>query len=89
MSEKQHFDLNELARADVITAALQENGIDYLLYGRDALKRLRDARRLAQRTGKPCRYCKVSAMRIVVRNSDEMEELAYIIEMVKTYASPN
>jgi hypothetical protein len=89
MSSKPRLNLNELARADVITALLVETGVDYLLYGRDALKRVRDARRLAQRTGRPCKHVRVLAVRIIVRNSDEMEELAYVVEMVKTYASLN
>jgi hypothetical protein len=89
MSRKAQLNLNELARADVITALLQDTGVDYLLYGRDALKRFRDARRLAQRTGQPCKHQRVVAVRIVVSNSDEMEELAYVVEMVKTYASLN
>jgi len=89
MPRKAQLDLNELARADVITALLEETGVDYLLYGRDALKRVRDARRLAQRTGQPCKRDSVLAVRIVVRNSEEMEELAYVVEMMKTYASAN
>jgi hypothetical protein len=89
MSRKAELDLNELARADVITALLEETGVDYLLYGRDALKRVRDARRLARRTGQPCRYARLMAVRVVVKDSDEMEELAYIVEMMKTYACPN
>ncbi len=89
MFSKAQLNLNELARADVITALLEETGVDYLLYGRDALKRVRDARRLAQRTGQPCRHGTVLAVRIVVRDSNEMEELAYVVEMMKTYASAN
>ena len=89
MSSKSQLDLNELARADVITALLEETGVDYLLYGRDALKRVRNARRNAQRTGLPCRRDSVLTVRVVVRNSDEMEQLAYVIEMMKTYACSN
>ena len=89
MFNKAQFNLNALAKADVITVLLQETGVDYLLYGRDALKRVRDARRLARRTGQPCKRDRVLAVHFIVRNSDEMEELAYVVEMMKTYASPN
>jgi hypothetical protein len=89
MSNRAEFNLNELARADVITALLEESGVDYLLYGRDALRRVRDARRLEQRTGQPRKRARLMTVRVIVRDSDEMEELAYIVEMMKTYASPN
>ncbi len=89
MSRKAQLDLNELAKADVITALLEETGVDYLLYGRDALKRVRNARRYAQRTGRPCKHDSVLTVRIVVKNSEEMEQLAYVIEMMKTYACSN
>lgn len=89
MFRKAQLDLNDLAKADVITALLEETGVDYLLYGRDALKRVRNARRHAQRTGRPCKHDRVLTVRIVVRDSNEMDELAYVVEMIKTYASPN
>lgn len=89
MFKKAQFNLNALAKADVITVLLQETGVDYLLYGRDALKRVRNARRHAQRTGRPCKQERVLTVRIIVKNSDEMEELAYVVEMMKTYACPN
>jgi hypothetical protein len=89
MSGKAQVDLKELARADVVTALLEGTKVEYLLYGRDALKRVRDARRLAERTGRPCKDDKVLVVRITVRDSDEMDELAYVIEMVKTHACPN
>ena len=87
MFKNSQLDLNKLARADVVT--LEETGVDYLLYGRDALKRVRNARRNAQRTGQPCRRDRVLTLRITVRNSDEMEQLAYVVEMVKTFACSN
>ena len=89
MHRRGHLNLNELAKADVITALLEDTGIDYLLYGGDALKRVRDARRLAERTGQPCKRGRLLTVRLVVSNSDEMEELAYIVEMIKTYGCPN
>jgi hypothetical protein len=89
MSEKAQLDLDELAKADVVTALLEETGVDYLLYGRDALKRVRNARRYAQRTGQPCRHDRVATVRVIVRNADEMEQLAYIVEMMKTFACCN
>ena len=89
MFKKAQLDLNDLAKADVITALLEETGVDYLLYGRDALKRVRNARRHAQRTGRPCKHDSVVTVRIVVRDSNEMDQLAYVVEMMKTYACPN
>ncbi|MHC4180407.1 MAG: hypothetical protein ACYSWU_23130 [Planctomycetota bacterium] len=89
MFKNSQLDLNKLARADVVTALLEETGVDYLLYGRDALKRVRNARRNAQRTGQPCRHDRVLTLRIIVRNSDEMEQLAYVVEMMKTFACSN
>ena len=89
MLKKAQLDLNELAKAEVITALLKETGVDYLLYGRDALKRVRNARRNAQRTGQPCKHDRALTVRIIVRDSDEMEQLAYVVEMMKTFACPN
>jgi hypothetical protein len=89
MVRKTQFSVHELAKADVITAFLQETGKDYLLYGRDALKRFRDAHRAAQRTGQPRKRDNLSVLRITVRDSQEMELLAYTVEMVKTFACLN
>ncbi len=81
--------LADLAKADIITVWVKETSTDYLLYGRDALRRVRDARNLAQRTGRPYQRAKMALLHLSVKDSDEMDELAYAVEMMKTYASPN
>ncbi len=89
MFRKTITNLKDLAKADVITAFLEETGVEYLLYGRDALKRVRNARRLLERTGQPQKHLKLSVLRICVRDADEMDELTYAVEMMKTYACLN
>ena len=80
---------NDLAKADVIIAMLEQPGVEYLLYGRDTLRRIRNSMWLATRTGQPRKRDDVSVVRITVKDSDEMEMLAYAVEMMKTYACLN